>query len=82
MVQHGKRPFDKLKCSIVGLFLPSIDGCKLAFIRAILKEEKKAFKSSEIVVMDVPNYAEISVKNLYDDAMADPEVAAYLPTKE
>jgi hypothetical protein len=32
--------------------------------------------------MEVPNYQEISVKNLYDDAITDPEVVRYLPTKE
>jgi hypothetical protein len=32
--------------------------------------------------MLVPNYPEISVKNLYDDAMKDPELSLYLPTKE
>lgn len=29
--------------------------------------------------MKIPNYAEISVKNLYPQAIKDPEVAAYLP---
>ena len=32
--------------------------------------------------MEVPNYQEISVKNLYEDALADPELAKYLPSKE
>ena len=32
--------------------------------------------------MDIPNYSDISVTNLYDDAMGDPDVAVYLPTKE
>ena len=32
--------------------------------------------------MEVPNYAEVSVKNLYEDAISDPELAKYLPSKE
>jgi len=58
-----------------------MEGTKIAFLRAILCEEKKEFKTNEITLIDVPNYPEISVTNLYDDAMNDPEVAAYLPTK-
>ena len=59
-----------------------MDGTKIAFLRAILCEEKRAFKNHEVLLMDIPNYPEISVTNLYDDAMGDPDVAAYLPTKE
>ena len=32
--------------------------------------------------MEVPCYQEISVKNLYEDAMKDESLAKYLPTKE
>lgn len=32
--------------------------------------------------MAIPNYKEISVKNLYDDAMQDPLLSKYLPSKE
>ena len=31
--------------------------------------------------MEVPNYQEISVKNLYEDALTDPELVKYLPSK-
>lgn len=58
-----------------------MEGTKVSFLRAILCDEKKALKTKEVNLMEVPNYPEISVTNLYDDAMADPEVAAYLPTK-
>ena len=62
--------------------MPSIEGTKLAFIKAILCEEKKALKSIDVKLMEVPNYPEISVKNMYDDAMNDPELVPYLPTKK
>ena len=32
-------------------------------------------------MIEIPNYPEISVTNLYDDAMSDPDVALYLPSK-
>jgi hypothetical protein len=30
----------------------------------------------------IPAYAEISVKNMYEDALKDPELEPYLPSKE
>ena len=66
----------------MGLFLPSISGTKLSFLRDILKEEKLALKQNEVISMEVPNYQEISVKNLYEDAMSDPELEKYLPTRK
>jgi hypothetical protein len=32
--------------------------------------------------LEIPSYEEISVKNLYPDAMADPVLSKYLPSKE
>jgi hypothetical protein len=51
-------------------------------MRDILKDEKKALRTNEVVHLEVPLYPEISVKNLYEDAFNDPEVAKYLPTQE
>lgn len=59
----------------MGLFLPTMEGTKISFLRAILCDEKKAFKTNEINFMEIPNYPEISVTNLYEDAMLDMEVA-------
>ena len=38
--------------------------------------------AEELLTIDVPNYAELSVKNMYDDAMRDPLVSQYLPDKK
>jgi hypothetical protein len=62
--------------------MPSIHGTTLAFMKEILKDEKRALRTNEVVHLDVPLYPEISVKNLYDDAIADPEVSKYLPSQE
>jgi hypothetical protein len=47
-----------------------------------LAEKKLHLKQNEVNQMLVPNYPEISVKNLYDDAMKDAVVSKYLPSKE
>jgi hypothetical protein len=57
-----------------------MEGTKLSFIRALLNNEKQSIKSADVVHMAIPNYPEISVKNLYEDVMQDPVVSKYLPS--
>ena len=57
-------------------------GTKLSFMRDILSEKKSHLKQNDVIRLDVPAYQEISVKNLYEDAMKDPFLSKYLPTKE
>jgi hypothetical protein len=64
------------------VFLPSMSGTKLSFMRDILSGEKLTLKQNEVNHMTVPNYPEISVKNLYDDAINDPVLKNYLPSKQ
>jgi len=64
------------------VFLPSLSGTRMGFIKDILAEKKKHLKQNEVNNMLVPNYPEISVKNLYEDAMKDPVVSLYLPSKD
>ena len=71
-----------LNCTIVNVFLPSMHGTKLGFMRDILSEAKMFLRQNEVNHMEVPCYQEISVKNLYGDAMKDELLAKYLPTKE
>ena len=40
------------------------------------------FKKNEVIRLDIPAYQEVSVNNLYEDAMKDPVLTKYLPTKE
>ena len=51
-------------------------------MRDILSEKKLYLKQNDVNHMEVPNYQELSVKNLYDDAMTDPLLSRYLPSKE
>ena len=57
-------------------------GTKVDFMRDILSEAKSHLRQNEVNHMEVPHYQEISVKNLYEDAMKDEVLAKYLPTKE
>jgi hypothetical protein len=66
----------------VGLFLPSHKVIKLAFLRAIFCNKKKALKQTSVHSIVVPHYEELSVKNLYHDAMKDDLVKDYLPELE
>jgi hypothetical protein len=63
----------------VGLFLPSFSATKVAYLRAIVADQKKILKQSEIRSMIIPRYEELSVKNLYAEAMKDPLISSYLP---
>jgi hypothetical protein len=35
-----------------------------------------------VIQFEIPNYQELSVKNLYKDALGDPVLVKYLPTPE
>ena len=57
-------------------------GTKFSFMRDVLADKKLHLKQNEVIRLDIPGYQELSVKNLYEDAMLDPVLAKYLPTKE
>ena len=55
---------------------------KLSFLRDLLNDKKLHLKRNEIIYLTVPNYKELSVKNIYDDTMQNPLLSKYLPNKE
>jgi hypothetical protein len=55
---------------------------KLSFLRDILADKKSHLKQNEVIRLEIPNYQELSVKNLYEDAMKDPVLSKYLPSPE
>ena len=57
-------------------------GTKLSFMRDIFAEKKLHLMQNEVIRLEIPAYQEISVKNLYEDALKDPVVSKYLPSKE
>ena len=62
--------------------MPSLKTIKLVFLRAIFCNKKKALRQTNVHSMVVPHYEELSVKNLYADAMRDELVKDYLPELE
>lgn len=50
-------------------------------MRDILSERKLHLKTNEVIHLDIPSYQELSVKNMYDDAMGDDVLSKYLPSK-
>ena len=59
-----------------------MQGTKVGFMRDILSETNSFLKQNDVNSMEVRCYQEISVKNLYEDAMKDELLVKYLPTKE
>ena len=57
-------------------------GTKIGFMRDQLSETKMCLKQNEVNHMEVPHYQEISVKNMYEDALKDELLMKYLPSKE
>lgn len=80
LTQQGKCP--PSHHVVVGVFLPSLKGTSLDFMRDILREAKLHLKANEVIHLDVPHYQELSVKNMYEDAMQDEVLAPYLPSKK
>ena len=62
----------------MNVFLPSLHGTKIGFMRDILSEAKSFLRQNEINRMEVPCYQKISVKNLYEDAIKEEILAKYL----
>jgi len=62
--------------------MPTQKGTKVSFLRAIFCNKKKTLKQTNVSSIVVPHYDELSVKNLYADAMKDELVKDYLPDLE
>ena len=62
--------------------MPTQKRTTINFLRAIFCNKKKALKQANVAQIVVPHYEEISVKNLYNDAMKDELVKDYLPDLE
>jgi hypothetical protein len=62
----------------VGLYLPSYCWTKISFIKDILRNKKQVLRQTEVKHIEVPHYEELSVKNLYADAVKDNLVRSFL----
>jgi hypothetical protein len=82
LTQQGTLFIYNLTFVLVGVFLPTINGTSLDFLREILRDSKKHLKCNEVIHLEVPAYLELSVKNMYPDALKDELLASYLPSKK
>ncbi|MFN9904674.1 MAG: hypothetical protein ACK56F_00945 [bacterium] len=63
--------------------LPAVhEGHQAQLPQGYFCEKKSHLKQNEVIRLEIPNYQELSVKNLYEDAMKDPVLSKYLPSKE
>jgi hypothetical protein len=62
--------------------MPTQKRTNVSFLRAIFCNKKKAMKQINVRSVVVPHYEELSVKNLYADAMKDELIKDYLPDLE
>ena len=53
----------------MNVFLPSMKGTKLSFMRDVLADKKLHLKQNEVIHLNIPGYQKLSMKNLYEDAM-------------
>ena len=58
--------------------MPSQNGTNVSFFRVMFFNKKKALKQTNVIRVVVPHFEELSVKNLYDDAMNDLLIKDYL----
>lgn len=72
MTKQGKYRLLWCLIMIANVFLPSMQGTKLSFLRDLLADKKLHLKQNDVIRMEVPIYQELSVKNIYSDAMKDP----------
>jgi hypothetical protein len=67
---------------VEGYLLPTYKRCPLSFLRDCMSKQKLLLKSDEARTINIPRYAEVSMKSLIKDAYRDPLVSMYLPDYE
>ena len=56
MTQQGKLDMARAPILAVNVFLPSMKGTKLSFMRDILSETKLHLKQNEVIRLEIPQY--------------------------
>jgi hypothetical protein len=69
-----------LNVSVVQLFMPYEHLVTKEFLKEILKDEKHLLKISEVKMINIPKYDELSVRNLWEEVMQDDDLRRYFPT--
>jgi hypothetical protein len=67
----------KMHQPLVQLYCPPIQSMNKDFIKMILADKKKLMPRSQLRPIVVPNFDELSVKNLWNDVREDPELSEF-----
>ena len=51
------------------------------FIKAVFAGQKQLLRKADVVTVQVPQYEELSVKNIYPSMRKDPDFQQYFPDK-
>ena len=62
------------------LYLPPYEECTIEFMRDILSGKKQAFLNSQMKIIKVPNFAELTASKVYEMAINNGKINRYLPT--
>ena len=61
------------------MYLPPINDCPIEFIHGIINGTKKVFKNSELKIIDVPYFEELSAKSIQSQIENKARFTHYLP---
>jgi hypothetical protein len=73
----SKTIFIMMHVPIVQLYCPPIQSMNKDFLKQILADKKKLIPRTQLRPIVVPNYDELSVKNLWNDVREDPELNVF-----
>ena len=59
--------------------MPSLKQCRLSFIQAVLTGKKKVLHAKSVPARSIPNWPQLAVKHVYEQAILLPNVADHLP---
>ena len=62
-------------------YLPPIEMITKDHMKTVLTDEKRFLKMDVMKFCNVPSYDEVSVKNLYEEALKQPGMAKLFPDK-
>lgn len=76
---HCKASNSQINYNIVQLYLPKVDRVNKDFLKDVFAGRKHLIPLSQIRPIKVPDYDELSVKNLWPEVKEDKELSIYFP---
>jgi hypothetical protein len=78
--QHCMYYSQLIPFSTVQMYLPSIDRMNKDFLREVFAGKKHLIPRDQLRPISVPEYDELSVKNLWAEVIQDKELSQYFPS--